>query len=130
MQRPTLFLLFLTGVVVLSASIVSAQSRPARYTPARPTVSPYLNLLRRDTGPVPNYYTLVRPQFQQMAINQQQQVINEFQGQELLNQQQTLQQVQDSNLRLRTPTMRSTGTGGGFMNFSHYYSSRPAIGGR
>jgi len=30
--------------------------------PGRPTVSPYLNLLRRGTDPALNYYNLVRPQ--------------------------------------------------------------------
>jgi hypothetical protein len=131
MQTRKLFLLFLAGVVASSATVVSAQQRPARYTPARPTISPYLNLLRRDTGPVPNYFTLVRPEFQQRAINQQQQAINELQRQDLLNQEQSLQQLQDSALRLRDPSMRSTGTGGGFMNFSHYYTSpRPTIGRR
>ncbi len=33
----------------------------------RPAYSPYLNLLRRNTGPVQNYYGLVRPQLQFQA---------------------------------------------------------------
>lgn len=38
----------------------------------RNTVSPYLNLLRpQGVNSVPNYQTLVRPQFQQNAINRQ-----------------------------------------------------------
>lgn len=38
-----------------------------------PTVSPYLNLLRRDAGPITNYFTLVRPQLQTQAIEREQQ---------------------------------------------------------
>lgn len=34
---------------------------------SRPAYSPYLNLLRRNTGPVQNYYGLVRPQQQFQA---------------------------------------------------------------
>ncbi|MCI0461936.1 MAG: hypothetical protein L0Z62_33710 [Gemmataceae bacterium] len=30
---------------------------------SRPTVSPYLNLTRRDSNPAINYYNLVRPEF-------------------------------------------------------------------
>lgn len=42
-----------------------------RYQPSRPTVSPYLNLYRNNTGPLPNYYSLVRPQLNQQAFNNQ-----------------------------------------------------------
>jgi hypothetical protein len=76
-------------------------------------------LLRRDAGPVPNYYSLVRPQLQQQAINQQQQTINLQQQSQLQTQQQGLQRVQ---LEIRQPSARPTGTGGGFMNFDHFYS--------
>lgn len=78
-----------------------------RYQPARPTLSPYLNLFREETGPIPNYHLYVRPQLQQQAFN------NQFQSN--LNQtQQQLQQVP------RTAN-RPTGVGSGYRNFLHYY---------
>jgi hypothetical protein len=40
-----------------------------RYQPSRPTVSPYLNLYRNNVGPLPNYYSLVRPQLNQQTLN-------------------------------------------------------------
>jgi hypothetical protein len=121
----TLRLLLLACVLAIQSSVASAQyPQQPRYTPARPTVSPYLNLLRRDAGPVPNYYSLVRPQLQQQAINQQVST-------NLLQQEQNIGQLQDATLRLKASSMRATGTGGGFMNFSHYYNTtRPAIGRR
>jgi hypothetical protein len=94
-------------------------------------VSPYLNLLRRDAGPIPNYHTLVRPQLQQQAINQQQQALNLQQQTQLQTQQQGLQRVREGLLEIRQPQARPTGTGGGFMNFDHFYSfSRQSPGRR
>jgi hypothetical protein len=48
-------------------------SKPFSSVGSSPTVSPYLNLFREDFdgGGDFNYQTLVRPQFQQMATNQQ-----------------------------------------------------------
>ncbi len=64
----------LTAFVVLLATTAVAEAQaqaPRRYQPARPTVSPYLNLFRNNTGPLPNYYSLVRPQINQQAFNTQ-----------------------------------------------------------
>jgi hypothetical protein len=110
------------AAVGLSPLPLVAQGRSGQYTPSRPTVSPYLNLLRRDAGPVTNYFTQVRPQQQQRAINQQQQAINLQQQSLLQTQQQGLRTVQDGLLQIRQPQANPTGTGGGFMNFSHFYS--------
>jgi hypothetical protein len=51
----------------------SRSSKPFSSVSSSPTVSPYLNLFRDDFdgGGDFNYQTLVRPQFQQMATNQQ-----------------------------------------------------------
>ncbi len=48
-------------------------TKPFSSVTSSPTVSPYLNLFREDLdgGGDFNYQTLVRPQFQQMATNQQ-----------------------------------------------------------
>jgi len=118
--------LIVPGIAVLGltlgwASIATAQTRTGRYTPKRPTVSPYLNLTRRDTGALPNYYALVRPQLEQQALNQQQQATN-------LRQQQAVQGVQKQVTQLNEPNVRSTGTGAGFSNLSHYFPTPTARG--
>ena len=64
------------AAVRLAVSPLSLRSRVrSRFRPvsSSPTVSPYLNLFREDFdgGGDFNYQTLVRPQFQQMATNQQ-----------------------------------------------------------
>ncbi len=68
------------GLVVWVNETALAQNRPYRASrnPAaqimrRPTVSPYLNLLRPSgIGQVPNYQTIVRPELEQRRLNQQQ----------------------------------------------------------
>jgi hypothetical protein len=77
-------------------------------------------LLRRDGGPVTNYYTQVRPLQQQQALNQRQELLNQ-------QQQQGLARMQEGLLEIRQPQASPTGTGGGFMNFSHFYMfARPS----
>jgi hypothetical protein len=76
---------------------------------------------------VPNFYTLVRPQQQQLAFQQQQQTVNLQQQSLMQSQQQGLRQVQQGLLEIRQPQIRPTGTGGGFMNFGQFYNfQRPA----
>jgi len=88
-----------------------------RYRPQRPTISPYVNLLRNDTGPVPNYYSLVRPQLDQQAWDNE-----------------SSRFAQSSDLAIRQLNtivdrreMRPTGTGSVFNNYSQYYSSNPSL---
>ena len=88
---------------------------PTRFQPSRPTISPYMNLFRRDTGPIPNYHLYVRPIQRQQALNQQQQLLNVEQGMALQELQLGLNQVQRS-------ATGSTGIGAGFRNFSHFYN--------
>ena len=107
------FCLLAAICTTVSSSPLLAQGIP-RYRPSRPTVSPYINLLRRDSGPLPNYYTYVRPLQDQAAINQQQATL-------IRQNQMSLNNVQGQVLRMQESTVRSTGTGGGFMNYSHYY---------
>ncbi len=83
----------------------------------RPTVSPYLNLVRRDGSlGASNYQTLVRPQLEarQNAFRQQQ-TINNVQRQ--VN---TLQTDFRQSQALGT---RQTGHPTRFMTYSHYYPS-------
>ena len=97
---------------LLWAPLTFAQA-PRRYQPATPTVSPYLNLTRSNVGGLPNYYSLVRPQLQQQAFNNQQRVLNA--------QQQALQIQQSAAVdRLRNSlqqTIAPTGKRAGFMTY-------------
>lgn len=90
-----------------------AQDIP-RYTPKRPTVSPYLNLLRDDTGPLPNYYGLVRPQLNQQAFDNQ--VSRDSRSQTLSIQK--LATISGAN------STGPTGTGSVFKNLSHFYPAK------
>lgn len=56
-----------TGIALLSATEAGAQFIPGGAPFRRPTVSPYLNLVRSGSNPAINYYGIVRPEF--MAIN-------------------------------------------------------------
>lgn len=56
-------------IVVLALAAASEAQAQARYQPSRPTVSPYMNLFRGNVGPLPNYYSLVRPQINQLAFD-------------------------------------------------------------
>ena len=115
-------------VLVVSTGQASAQ-RPQRFQPARPTVSPYLNLLRQNNSGVPNYYTLVRPELQQLQVNQQQQAL-------LLKQNSQIQQLQTNLLRTQTegpisgsPSWFQTpGTRSTFQNTSQFYSRSGVAG--
>lgn len=84
----------------------------------RPTVSPYLNLMRGGL-PAVNYYGLVRPQIElEQSMLQIQQ----------------LQQVQSGMLnsplgQQPTVTPLVTGHGASFFNTSHYYPMRYPVGG-
>lgn len=79
----------------------------------RPTVSPYLNLFRRDGGGLPNYYTLVRPQINQQQINTE----------EALRYQALNNQVaEESRRRERESELPATGHPVRYRYFSHFYN--------
>jgi hypothetical protein len=100
-----------------------------RYEPSRPTVSPYLNLFREQTGILPNYQALVRPQQLQNETNQRQREINQrgaTEAQNLQTQIYELQQKQAAELQMaptgknawfQRPSQRNQ-----FLNTSRFYS--------
>ena len=92
-----------------------------RYTPSRPTVSPYLNLLRSDASGATNYYTLVRPQLDQQALNYQQQIMINDQ-EEQIRQLQKEARPEPKKLMVRQPQSGSTRSGSVFNDHSHFYS--------
>ena len=108
--------------ILFAGTYACGQGLARQYPAPRPTVSPYLNLLRGNAGPVPNYHSLVRPQLQQQTINQQQQSVNLQQQSLVQSNQQGIQRVQQGLIEIRQPQASPTGTGGGFMNFSHFYN--------
>jgi hypothetical protein len=94
------------------------------YRPATPTVSPYMNLLRTDLGPLPNYQSLVRPQLEQRTFNRQAaQAINrtERDFRTLAQTPAAAAPLQPGRLGVRTPQTRPTGVAGQFQFFSHYF---------
>jgi hypothetical protein len=116
MLRPrTLTVLFaaLAGLLCLAAEASAQAPRGispygGRYTPSRPTLSPYLNLFRNQRGPIPNYHLYVRPILQQESINAQYGA--------------AVQQLEQGFSQSQTTPHGPTGIGSGYRNFSHYYS--------
>ncbi|MEO2046114.1 MAG: hypothetical protein ABGX16_06015 [Pirellulales bacterium] len=101
----------LLAILVLGFALVPSEracaQRARKYQPARPTTSPYLNLLRTNVSGVPNYYSFVRPQQKQREINLNERSIRQRQARTLGKIENTLQQG-------RLP-IQSTGSGSGFM---------------
>ncbi len=100
----------------LGAGMACAQSaQSGLYQPAYPTLSPWLNLYQRNTGPLDPYHMYVRPEMQlrdtlrrqDTRIQQQGVGIGRLKG-------------QVSELEKGGP-LRPTGTGSVFMDYSHYY---------
>ena len=84
----------------------------------RPVISPYLNLLRPNAGPLPNYHTWVRPQLEQQEFNDQQ----TRQVQSL--QRQVMSNRMGGDRNTGSSGLRPTGHGSTFMNYSHFYPGR------
>lgn len=110
--------LTISTALIASMLYLSAEScaQPPRYRPQRPTVSPYLNLLRNDDAGVPNYYSLVRPQLDQLSYHRS---VTKF--------------AQSTDLAIRDLTSIAgktetgpTGTGGVYNNLSHFYPAKRA----
>jgi hypothetical protein len=109
------------GLTPLGAQAVCAQGRGSGiYEPQlRPTLSPWLKLYSRQSGPVDSYHSFVRPELQLRET---------FRRQDLLNEQQSAGmselKTQVTGLQTGGP-VRPTGAGGVFMGYSHYYDMRP-----
>lgn len=99
-------------------------SQVPRYTPASPTVSPYVSLLNRNGGgAATNYYGLIRPLERQSTVNA-------AQSQAVSNQEQQIRSVKEEQESFEQPKIKPTGTAGWFQNLgttspyqvsSHYY---------
>jgi hypothetical protein len=81
------------------------------YSPYGPTLSPYLDYFRRDTGVLDPYNAFIRPRRQlqnQLADAAQQAQV------ETTKLQQQVQGVKEAQAH-------PTGVGAGYLNYSHYY---------
>lgn len=116
--RATTIALGVLGIISFVAADASAQ-RPSYTAPSasasaniysRPTVSPYLNLLRGGPG---GYQSLVRP----LANNTQASRQNAQQIQQLQRNEAANRTGRSSGSQLFAPTGHTTS----FRNFSHYY---------
>jgi hypothetical protein len=108
-------------ILLLSAEPADAQ-RP-RNIPRSPTLSPYFDLYRLDPGPLGPYHSDFRPRQEFRRAVQQQSA--------RLQRQNTNIRSLDRRMSLveRPPaTVRPTGTGSVFMNYSHYYNLRGLSG--
>jgi hypothetical protein len=129
--------ILLTAVVVCSAnaqsysgrtrSRQSGTSQVPRYTPASPTVSPYVNLLSRNGNVASNYFGLVRPLQRQARVNENQEQLT-------VSQQQELQRLREQQEAFEQPKVSQTGKGSWYQNFGqnppfqmtdHFYGQWP-----
>jgi hypothetical protein len=114
------------GLTFLGGTDSVAQVR--RYEPARPTISPYINLFRRDRGVLPNYHTYVRPIQQQYQLNEYQQQVIQQQNRAINQLQSNVQGLQQNQAaQLVAPTGKGSwfnrpSSRNAFMNTSRYYS--------
>jgi hypothetical protein len=120
MNRPIFVLLF-AAVGILHGSGPAAEAQ--MYQPPRPTISPWMYLFQRNAGPIGNYHSYVRPEMQLRDTLRQQNMRIQQQNAAL---QATGQQVQEIEGQR---TIRPTGTGSVFMDYSHYYETRVPIRG-
>jgi hypothetical protein len=88
-------------------------------SPYGPTLSPYLNYFRQDTGVLDPYNTFIRP------LRQLDNQLGQMQQQEQAANTRLQQQIQG----IRAETAAPTGTGATFMNYSHYYRTGRGAGG-
>jgi hypothetical protein len=118
MSRITISLL-LTAACCLLADPPSAKAQ-SRYRAASPTISPWINLQRRDPGPLGSYLSNVRPeqQLRETLGDQERQLRSNAGRLAMLGQE--LRQTAAKQ------TVRPTGTASTFMNYSHYYPGESA----
>jgi hypothetical protein len=135
-NKRTKLLVILIGACSIGAFFPAASMAQQRYTPSRPTVSPYLNLFQNNRNggsfnrALPNYYTLVRPQLEQNRVNQYQQQLLQQQTSTISQLQSNLQilQQQQSGQNVVTGHNSWFGNTGGY--FANVGASAPGSRGR
>jgi hypothetical protein len=102
---------------LLATPSFAQQRGDGQYRPARSTTSPYLGLLQGNNGPIPNYYSLVRPRLEQQAFNQQMRATTQVQSMEI--------QALSRASSVGEPNAPTTGNSAWFQQHLHYY---PTVG--
>jgi hypothetical protein len=93
------------------------RSYGGRYrSPYGPTLSPYLDYFRRDTGALDPYNAFIRPR------RQLENELGQMVQQERAENTRLQQQIQG----IRAESAAPTGTGATFLNYSHYYRAQPS----
>lgn len=115
------------ALLLLVVWVLAGPARPIRAQGPmpirdRPTLSPWLNLYRRDPGPVGPYLSNVRPEQRLLSRLSQQRIGLARQGASIRNLRSELSQTGPQT------TIAATGTGATFMNHSQYFNTRGAAG--
>jgi len=119
MRRLPLIAAFVFVCLVGVSTTPSWAQRPS-YRPNTPTLSPWFGLYNRDSGPLSNYHNFVRPRQQVYRALRQQRS-------EIQRQSSDLHMLGQQVLGMRqTNSLRPTGIGSTFMNYSHYYNIQPS----
>lgn len=120
----------LVSVVFVLASVPAPAQPPTRrrYVPRRPTMSPYLDYFRRDTGLLDPYNLFRSRDIRQNQLYQQQQRQIYQQQQELYQQRLQFQELQGAQRQMRASGASQTGHGSTFMNYSHYFGGVSGAG--
>lgn len=113
--------------LLATLSCFMAVSRPGQaqdvnhYSPYRPTTSPYLNLLRFNTGPLPNYHSFVLPQLEQQRFQRQTEL--ELRENAIRFSQRQPMIEQSGPIGIRHTGVYPTGVHGQYQYYSHYFNS-------
>ncbi|QDS96065.1 hypothetical protein FF011L_48690 [Roseimaritima multifibrata] len=120
LRRHTAIFAFAALTVAMATTAEAQQrSRQRSYEPATPTMSPYIGLLQSNSGPIPNYFSLVRPRVDQQQFNSQVRATERIRS---------LQIQQLSRGAARNEEALETGNQAGFMQFLHYYPAPRSVG--
>ena len=118
---PRHLLAVLAGLVLLLAA-ESALAQNRYQPPAGHTLPSQLNYFRRDVGLLDQYNTFVQPQRQ---LEQRLRQMTQQQLDDYRSAQRQIEQIK----QIRPTDAAPTGTGAGFLNYSHYYRL-PSVGNR
>ena len=108
---PCLRLMGLGLALVLLPQLAVGQSPYEGRSLSRPTISPYLQLLRTPDRILPNYQLYVQPR-----VNLRNQLSQNRAGLQRLDRRLTAQ-----GARFGATSAKPTGGGGGYLNYSHFY---------
>ena len=127
----TVTLAGLLGLAVVWSALPAVAQPPVRrrYVPRRPTMSPYLDYFRRDTGLLDPYNLFRRRNVRVNQMFEQQRRQLQYQQYELNQTRLQFQQIQGAQRQMRASGAGPTGHASTFMNYSHYFGGSSTGGG-